>query len=254
MRRMTVLLLFLMLAIFPVATYAESSLTDLANSAASQSSDTTRSGSGSDAVAQTNEMLQGLSAVTDVSEQDETVKKMVTPLQSAVTIIVQALAYIITLGLSVRILCDLTYITLPFLRGLLGPGVQQGGPAGNAYGGGYGYDNGGYGSGGYGNGGYGNGGYGNGGYGRRNYGGRQNVGNQPGGVGGGFQLVSEAAVGAVQAGVSPLKTYAKDMLGILILTPILLVLVITGTLADLGFTIGSLVSSLIGQAGTLIGI
>ena len=249
MRRLLVLL-FVILATLPIAVYAEPSLADLGSAAQDTGVSSRTSGSGSTALEQTNEMLQGLSSVTDMSEQNETVGKIVSPVQKIIVIIVQTLCYILTLGLTLRFTCDLTYILLPFSRGILAPGGMpptQGAAGGMDPMGGMG-DMGGYGMGGdYGMGGYGMGG----GYAprRRSTGrGRRN------GGAGGFSLVSETAVMAVQSGESPLKIYAKDMLIVVVATPILLVLLLTGTLADLGFTIGAALSSFIGQAGLFIGV
>ena len=65
------------------------------------------------------------------------------------------------------------------------------------------------------------------------------------------QWVSSAALNAVAAEQMPgpdgkpqsaLKAYAKDMMVVLIITPILLTLAITGVLTNLGFLIGDVIA------------
>jgi hypothetical protein len=75
------------------------------------------------------------------------------------------------------------------------------------------------------------------------------------------QWVSEAALNAVAAGksvdqnnkaVSPLKAYTKDMIPTLVITPILLVLAITGVLTDLGFLLGDVIANAIGGISSML--
>lgn len=67
----------------------------------------------------------------------------------------------------------------------------------------------------------------------------------------GIQWISTAAMMAVaneqQTGQAAIKSYIKDMTVVLILTPILLVLAMSGVLSDLGFIIGSFLENIIGN-------
>ena len=76
-----------------------------------------------------------------------------------------------------------------------------------------------------------------------------------------IQLISSAALDAVAAESTPgmdnkpdsaLKVYAKKKAVELVLTPILLVLAISGALVDLGFLIGDLLVDGISQIGNMI--
>ena len=108
-----------------------------------------------------------------------------------------------------------------------------------------------------------------GGYGRRGYGGGMMGGMNNGmGMGGGMmdaqmasqnqpmrgriQFVSNAALNAVATesvlgpdgkGQSAFKTYCKDMVVSLIAAPVLLVLCVTGAIANIGFGIGAFVAN-----------
>lgn len=194
-------------------------------------------------------------------------------IKKVASFIVQVISYFITAFLVVRILLDICYIVLPFTRKWLANGymgnVQAG--VGMADGAGMGMNGmngmGGMGMrGGMGMNGMGMGGMGMGrGMGMR--GGMNGMGMSGQGMQGAnplpgrIQWVSTAALNAVAAescggvdGVpdSPLKVYVKDMVPVLILTPILLVLAITGALQNLGFLIGDLLANAISQAGGML--
>ena len=177
--------------------------------------------------------------------------------------IIQVLAYAITILLVLRVLLDIFYITIPFTRNFLANGHQgngqaaagapgMGGMQGGMGGMGMGGMNGGMGMGGM-SGGMGMGGMGmRGGMGMGGMNGMQGGMNQ-GGTGGlrSIQWVSTAALNAVAAetvigpdgkAVGPLKVYAKDMIVVLVLTPIFLVLAISGALTNLGFLLGELIA------------
>jgi keratin, type II cytoskeletal I (fragment) len=75
------------------------------------------------------------------------------------------------------------------------------------------------------------------------------------------QCVSTAALNAAAAeqivgpdgkAISPLKMYAKDMIVVLVITPVLLTLAITGVLTDLGFLIGKLIADTVSGIGGMI--
>lgn len=154
--------------------------------------------------------------------------------------IVNVVSILIVVFLSVTILLDLAYVALPITRGFLANGFS-GTPQQSQ--GGAGFPGAGlssYGSNGFGNnyGGYGSGGYGSGGYGNGN----QQRPNK-------LQLVSTAALNAVASenttnpngkSVSPLKIYAKSMVTMLVVVPVLIVLAVTGVLSELGFAIAGL--------------
>lgn len=222
-------------------------------------------------------IIKDLSATANLStEKSPEAMKMATGIKKIATIVIQALLYLITFGLTLRIILDLTYIALPFTRGFLANGytgntqqanigVGAGGfqPGGGTMPGGLGY-------GGYG--GFGGGGmfsrFG-GGF-RRPFGGDPyNTGMNQGIMGnnlqnaqGRIQLVSNAALNAVVIGgvsdmegdrVNPIKTYAKDMFQVLIIVPLLLTLAVTGVLPQVGFVIGDyIVEGIKSFGGSLI--
>lgn len=193
--------------------------------------------------------INGLSDAANATAADsETAVKVTSGVTQVVAIIIQILSYIIVAMLGLRVLCDLAYIAIPPMRWLLAgnaaAGVGAGQPGANGMGGmSTGYGSGGYGMGGYSR--YGGGGYGMGGMG--GIGGMSNGMNQqmPQGQRK-LQLVSWAAIRAVEnakmgaqdgSSRSALALYVPDMIIVLVLTPILLVLAISGTLTDLGFFI-----------------
>ena len=76
-----------------------------------------------------------------------------------------------------------------------------------------------------------------------------------------IQWVSNAALNAVAGenipgpdgrAVSPFKLYVKDMTVVLVITPILLVLAMTGTLTNLGFLLGDAIAKGIAGVGSMI--
>lgn len=192
-------------------------------------------------------------------------------IKKVATFIIQILSYGVTCLMVVRVVLDLTYITLPFTRSILANGyggqvMGQQGMGQPGMGGGMG----GMGMGGMGmgmGGGYGmRGGMGMGGMGMNRMGmggmGGMQGGSQPGAspAMGRVQWVSTAALNAVtnetQSGPdgrpqSPLKMYSKDMIPMLTVTPILLVLAISGVLSDLGFMLGELLTRAISGMGNM---
>lgn len=208
------------------------------------------SATGSSVSPQNKSYIQSIESATDLSETSEMAAKVNEKQKQIASIVVQIISYFVVVCLVVRVVLDLCYIAIPFSRGILAHG-QTGNPASA------GMQQ--PGIGGMGMGGMGMGGYG-GGYG--GYGSRYGMGGMGGmgmGMGGmnpqqqqqqqAFQVhwVSNAALNAVAAesmvgpdGKTPngLKLYAKDMIVVLILTPVLLVLAITGVLTQLGFVLG----------------
>lgn len=175
-------------------------------------------------------------------------------IKKIVALIVKILSYALTAGLTLRVVLDLTYIALPFTRSALANGYGGNPQAGGA---GMGMQQPGMGMGmgaGMGGMGMGMGGMGmRGGYGmnRMGMGAMGGMGAQ-GQMGaspamGRWQLVSNQALNAVASESMPgpdgkpqsaLKFYAKDMVVTLTVTPILLVLAMTGVLTNFGFLLG----------------
>lgn len=186
-------------------------------------------------------------------------------IKKVASFIIQVLAYAVTILLVLRVLLDIFYITIPFTRNFLANGHQGNGQAaagapgmaGMQGGMGMGGMNGGMG--GMGMGGMSGGmGMGMGGMGMRGGMGMGGMNGMQAGMNQGgtgmlrsIQWVSTAALNAVAAetvigpdgkAVGPLKVYAKDMIVVLVLTPIFLVLAITGALTNLGFMLGELIA------------
>lgn len=224
---------------------------------------TSSSGTTSSGRKSSSKFIDDLSDAADLGEPSAEATKIGGTIRKWASMIVQVLSYIITAGLVVRIALDLIYIGLPFFRSILANGYMgnpnvEGRP--NAAQGGMGM--GGMGMGGMGMGGMGMGGMGMGGM--RGMGGMGGMGmqnamgnqmsmqNQP--STGRIQFVSNAALNAVATesvqgpdgkGNNAFKVYSKDMIVLLVVTPILLVLAVTGVLSDVGFMIGSWIESLL---------
>lgn len=215
-------------------------------------------------------IISALESASDLSETSEQAVKVGTGMERIAAVVIQVLSYGLTIGLVLRVVLDLIYIGVPFLRSTLANGYM-GNP--NAAGGqqqqqGMG------GLGGMGTGGYGAGGYGGGmgGYGGSRYGGGYGGGMGMGGMGGmgmqnqmgmqtamnnqpkqgRIQFISNAALNAVATenvvgpdgeANSAFKTYVKDMVVILVVTPILLTLAVTGVLHQLGFMLGDVIAN-----------
>lgn len=216
------------------------------------------------------EYLEEMKGATDLSEASAGATKLNNGIKKVASFIIQVLSYFATACLVIRVLLDVVYIILPFTRSFLSNGYA-GNPQANGGGmqqpgmGGMGMGMGSMGMGGMGMGGYGSSRYGMGGMGMGSMGmgGMQQGMNQPGAspAMGRIQWVSTAALNAAAAeavvgpngkAVSPLKAYAKDMIVVLILTPIFLVLAITGALTDLGFLIGEMLANAISNIGGMI--
>lgn len=189
-------------------------------------------------------MVNDMKDATNLSDPAPQANAVNAAIKKLASIIVQVLSYFTTAFLVVRVLLDILYISIPFSRNLLANGHQgqaQGGQQGaGGMSGGFGGGMGGFG------GGMGGMSGGMGGMG----------GQQQGQQGQGTQWVSNAALNAVateQSGAkNALKLYAKDMTIVLILTPVFLVLAVTGTLTNLGFMIGDALVSIISGLGNMI--
>ena len=177
-------------------------------------------------------------------------------MQNIASIIVTFLSYLIVLGMSVVCVCDLTYIALPPCRKLLNPEYNPN--AGPTAGVGTGPMSSMGGASPFGGSPFGGSSFGGSAFGGGSLGspmssmGPQQT--QPQGIMR-HQLISNAAINAVNmAGVvdpttgkpkNPFKVYGKDMMILLICTPVLLVLATNGMLVDIGFALGSLIGSIL---------
>ena len=198
--------------------------------------------------------LDGLSEASDLTADVDGASDVAAFAKTVISFIVQVLAYVTTALLSLRVVLDLIYIGLPFSRGILGNGAGGAMPqAGMA------------GMGGMGMGGMGMNPMANRGrYGMNRYGGMGGFGgmgmNSGMGMntgmgaqrqaGGGIQWISNSALNAVSAetmagpdgkSMSPFRIYAKDMVVVLVMTPIMLTLAVTGVLTTLGLQIGNII-------------
>lgn len=253
------------------STLANTEDTESSSGSTSSSSSNTSSGHNYSSTTQSDrEFINNLQGATDMTGESETVEKAAQPMVRIVSIIVQIICYVITAGMALRVALDLCYIALPFTRTFLANGHvgnPQAGTPGGMNGMNQGMGMGGMGMGGMGMGSYGGmgfGGYGRGmgmGMGGMGMGGMRGMSSpgsfDQGSASGSIQWVSTAALNAVaseatvdqQTGKpgSAFKIYVKDMSVVLILTPILLVLAISGTLTNLGFLIGDILCNTISK-------
>ena len=218
----------------------------------------------------TYDQVDSLKDATKLNENSESANKINQGVKRIVSFIVQVLAYGVTALLVLRVLLDLAYICIPFLRSLLANGYSGNAQAGGQNNMGMGMNGGmGMGMNGMGMGmgmnrgmGMGMGMNGMNGMGM----GMNGMGMQQPGQPGAtplrkIQWVSNAALNAVAAetvvgpdgkAVNPLKMYSKDMLVFLVLAPIFLVLAITGSLTNLGLLVGDMIAGAMSNASTMI--
>jgi len=192
--------------------------------------------------------LAGYSGISQAPEAQNAVQSTLGQIMGW---IVPILVGVIFAALILRVLIDILYIVAPFMRPKLAPGVQGDQMAENQMGGGMQYGMGGAGGMGMAGGMMGAGGYG--GYVGR--GRRGMAGGMAGGAPiGGTQWVSETAISAVMAGNqigpngkpnNPFIFYLKGMVVPLVLIPVMLVLLLSGVLTQVGFYIGDLITSVI---------
>lgn len=215
-------------------TFADPTLDSIINNQTVTEQGTTSEGTTSNS-SDKSSFIEGLNQASDLTANVEKANKLTASAKEGAAFIVNILSYLIVLGVAIRVTLDLAYVTLPFTRGLLGKGASA--PSNQPMGGmSSGFGGGGFGGGGFGgnSGGFGghSGGFGGGGFGGGM--GQQSQQQSPG-----VQWISNAAIAAVSS-PNPFKTYSKDMMIVLIVTPILLVLAATGVLTSLGLQIGSL--------------
>ena len=269
------LLTSIMLLTLPVTTVYASSLDDVVSEtnqeSSSDSSDSSSVSSSKSKIPMTaDEYIANTKDAADLTNVDtKGASKVNEGIKTVAAFIVKILSYFLTAFLVVRVLLDLVYIALPFTRSMLSNGY-----AGNAAAGGSGMGGmGGMGSPMGGMGGMGMGGMGmgmRGGYGMNRMG-MGGMGMGGAGMGGSqmgaspamgrVQLVSTAALNSVASENMPgpdgrpqsaLKAYAKDMAVTLVITPVLLVLAITGVLSNLGFLLGDVIARGIASIGNMI--
>lgn len=200
--------------------------------------------------------IKSMRDATDYTQNNEVSNKVNESVKKVASIIVQILSYAVTALLAVRVMLDLLYIAIPFTRSILANGY-----AGNAQaGGGMNMMNGGMGQPGMGMNSINNM--------RMGMSMQQNTmmmqgQNQMGASPslGRVQWISNAALNAVSAeGVtgadgranSALKIYSKDMMIILVLTPILIILAVSGALTNFGFLVGNGIAKILTSIGGLI--
>lgn len=162
--------------------------------------------------------LKGATSLTE--ERSDIVDKVNSATNRAVSIVVQILAYAIVAGLTLRVLIDLAYIAIPFMRKALSSETGQAQQMqGNMY--------------------------------TQQQQGNMSMQNNNTIK---IQWISNAARMAVdseQNGMNPYKVYVKDMIIVLVVTPLLLILTMTGALTNLGFLLGDVIIKAIGSFGSL---
>lgn len=186
-----------------------------------------------------NNFSDTLSDSTDFTNEVEGVGIVISGIKLVTSAIVQVLSYLALSLLTVRVVIDLLYIAFPFARAFLANGrtgvVETDGFNRNQ-----------------GIGGYGPGAMSSIGMNSANNATLQNNNRQS--LAGSIQFVSNAALNAVAnesvidadgTHRSPYGTYAKDMIFALILIPLLLVLAVSGQLANLGMAIGNILANII---------
>ena len=210
--------------------------------------------------------IQGLNEAADLSPEVEGTSKIIAPLRYGVAFVVQVLAFIIITGMALSVVLDLTYLAVTPLRSVLSNGysgsalpagqqasVQPGGFQPGGFPSLYNFKQG-----------------PTSGFGppqtQAGLPGAMNPG-QPGqpnnGPGGRIQLVSKAALDAAanEGTIDPntsktrglISLYMKGMGLKLILIPVLLILVVTGSLTNLGFVVADVLVAVIRLLGEMLG-
>ena len=214
--------------------------------------------------------IDNLKNATKLDGSSEAASKVNATLSKVLSVVIQVISYAVTALLVLRVLLDLAYIVLPFTRSFLSngygsnvqPGMGMGAPGMGMGAPGMGMGMGAPGMGAYGMGRRGMYGMRAPGMGMGAPGMNGMEGSQPGATPsmGRVQLISKTALNAVAAegvigpngkSISPLKTYAKDMVIVLVLAPTFLTLAITGVLTQLGITLGELLAMGISNLGNM---
>lgn len=202
------------------------------------------------------DLIDSLGEATELDGPSNAANKVNALIKKGASFIINILSYGITLLLVVRVLLDLCYVVIPFSRSILSNGY-----AGNPNAGAQMPQNNGYNMGGYSR--YGYSGFGNQSY-ANQYTNNQlssgaSVNNTREAMSGTIQLVSTSALNAVSAesvqgqggkAINALKVYAKDMIVVLVITPVLLVLAISGALMNVGFMLGGVIANALVNVGS----
>lgn len=214
-------------------------------------------------------MIDDIQSASELDEPSSGASKVNQGIKKVASFIINIAAYATTILMTARVVLDLLYIAVPFSRSILANGYggqAMGGQAGMGQPGMGGMGSMGMGGMGMGMGGMGmNRGMGMGMGMNRGMGmgmGGMQQGSQPGATPamGRIQWISTAALNAVASeqvpgpdgrAQSPLKMYAKDMTVILVITPIMLVLAVSGVLVNLGFMLGDLLTRAISGLGNM---
>lgn len=232
----------LVLGLMP-STVSADSLSDMisnSNSGVAESTDTKQDTSTKivDSVDEgTKELVGTLAPFTKMDEIDERAVNAAEPIKQMMSGICQVMLFVCIALLPFRCLCDIMYVAFPFLRGVLTGevGVKSGGRGAEI--GDYGDDpmGGGFG-----------GGFGGGGRSRGSRsGGRQSK--------GGSRFVSGAVIAAVNGGkTSVWGVCGKEIILLCIAVPSLMVLTMTGVLAQLGLVIGEVLVGIANSLGSTI--
>lgn len=210
--------------------------------------------------------IQGLNKAADLSPEVDGTQKIIAPLRYGVAFVVQVLSFIIITGMALSVVLDLTYLAVTPLRSVLSNGhsgsalpagqqasAQPGGFQPGGFPSLYNFKQG-----------------PTSGFGppqtQAGLPGAMNPG-QPGqpnnGPGGRIQLVSKAALDAAanEGTIDPntsktrglISLYMKGMGLKLILIPVLLILVVTGSLTNLGFVVADVLVAVIRLLGEMLG-
>lgn len=211
---------------------------------ASQSTNTSNSNTGSIKIDKSrSKMVDDLAGAADFSGDSQIAKDVQQSTRPYMMAIMQVLSWIIVFCLGLSVMFDLLYLVAPPLRGVLSGGAgATSATSGTATSGSFG--GGSFGGGSFGGGSFGGGSFGGGGM-------SSPTPVQPAG-GRGFCLVSQEAINAATA-VDPqtgktkssISVYAKTAWLKLVLTPVVLILTVTGSLQQIGFTIASILVNLI---------
>ena len=206
---------------------------------ASQSTNTSNSNNGSIQIDKSrSKMVNDLAGAADFSGDSQIAKDVQQSTRPYMMAIMQILSWIIVFALGLSVMFDLLYLVAPPLRGILSGGAgATSATSGTA-------TSGSFGGGSFGGGSFGGGSFGGGGM-------SSPTPVQPAG-GRGFCLVSQEAINAATA-VDPqtgktkssISVYAKTAWLKLVLTPVVLILTVTGSLQQIGFTIASILVNLI---------
>ena len=189
------------------------------------------------------EFVEGLKEASDLSTPDTRANAVNSALRSVASLTVQVLALAVTVFIVVRIMLDLLYIAIPMTRNALSRGASvQGGTTpslGSGFSGGVPGVKGGMPS-------------------RYSGGMTGSMGQQQNA---GSPIVSNSAMMAVASETTPgpdgktkgsYSTYLKAISKELVIVPVIIVLVATGTLQSLGYLLADVVVKLIGSIGNMI--